>query len=492
MRSGNKGKLLNGQTPLPFSPRSSVESERFVKFCERFVRVPKGTGAKGVFRPRDWQMDIASDVLDSGARTVGLMLPRGSGKTTLNAAIALYVFFCWGEGANVDVFAVDERQAGLAFSAAKRIVELSEDLSSRCYVYADKLVLPLTDSTFQVMPASPAAAEGRDSVLTICDEAGVINRDLFEVVQLAAGKRERSVLVAIGTPGPNLEDQVLLSLREYARDHPEDLSLRWREYSAAGFEDHPVDCEHCWEMANPALDDFLHRDALHALLPPKTREATFRRARLCQLPPEADGAFLPAGVWDGLSTGEGIPEGAEVVVALDGSFGGANADTTALLVGTVSATPHFDVLRVWDGNGDPDWRVPVAEVENEIRMAGRRWRTVEVVADPFRYNRTLQALEAEKLPVVEFPHSPSRLTAATSDLYSAAIDGRMSHSGNATLAAHVAAAVIVEDARGIRLSKASRSRAARKIDLASCLVMAHSRATWRATHKKRKRAVGFR
>ena len=490
MRSGNKGKLENGDVPLPFRPTSEVESERFVKFCEKFVRVPKGTGAKSVFRPREWQMDIVRDVLDSGARTVGLMLPRGQGKTTLNSAIALYVFFCWGEGANVDVFAVDERQAGLAFSAARRIVELSEDLSSRCYVYADKLVLPLTDSTFQVMPASPASAEGRDSVLTICDEVGVINRDLFEVVQLAAGKRKRSVLVAIGTPGPNLEDQVLLSLRDHHREHPEDMSLRWREYSAAGFEDHPPDCQHCWELANPALDDFLHRDALHALLPPKVREATFRRARLCQLPVDNAGSFLPAGVWDSLSTGAPVPAGADVVIALDGSFGGAHADATALLVGTVSATPHFDAVRVWQTDGSDEYRVTVAEVEDEIRKACRRWRVLEIIADPFRFTRTLQALEAEKLPVVEFPHSPSRLTAATTDLYTAAVNGRMSHSGDPILAAHVGAAVIAEDARGIRLSKRSRSRTAPKIDFCACLVMAHSRATWRAT-KKRKRTRSF-
>ena len=99
------------------------------------------------------------------------MLPRGQGKTTLNAAIALYVFFTWGEAANVVCVAVDERQAGLLFNAARRMVELSEDLSSRCYVYADRLVLPLTDSTFQVLPASPAALEGLEYVFAVVDEA---------------------------------------------------------------------------------------------------------------------------------------------------------------------------------------------------------------------------------------------------------------------------------------------------------------------------------
>ena len=56
----------------------------------------------------------------------------------------------------------------------------------------------------------------------------------------------------------------------------------------------------------------------------------------------------------------------------------------------------------------------------------------------------------------------------------------------------IAAAIVVEDARGIRLSKASRSRQARKIDLAACLVMAHSRATWRATHRKKSKTRSFK
>lgn len=490
MKVGRKGKLENGDVPLPFKPRSSVESERFAAFVRKFLVTPKGTGAKKPLKIHDFQMDMARDVLDSGARTVGFMLPRGSGKTTLNAAMGLYALFCWGEGANVVVVAVDERQATLAFNAARRMVELSEDLSSRCHVYKDKLVVPRTDSTFATLPASPAALEGLDYVLAIVDEAGVVNRDVFEVVQLAQGKRERSMLVAIGTPGPNPHDSVLTDLREYAGEHPEDGSLRWREFSAVGFEHHPVDCEHCWELANPALAaGFLHRDALVALLPPKTRESTFRRARLCQFATDTDGAFLPPGTWDGLRTGEGIAEGTSVVLALDGSF---SDDTTALLLGTVAPEPHFDVLAVWEKPAaDETYRVPVAEVEQTIRDACRRFDVVEIIADPFRWTRTLQALEAEKLPVVEFPHSPSRLTAATGDLYQGAINARLTHSGDARLAAHVAAAVITEDARGIRLTKASRKRDARKIDLAACLVMAHSRATWRATRKTRRKVRSF-
>lgn len=489
MRAGPKAAVSSD--PLPWSPRVKG-SARFGKFTERFIVTPKGTGARSPMRLRPWQIELVGSVLDADPRprTAGWMLPRGQGKSTLVAALGLYDLFEGEEGASVVVAATDERQAGIVFKTAARMVELNEDLSSRCQVFKDRLYIPERGASFVCLPAEPKRLEGLDFTTAILDEIGVVSRDTYEVLTLAQGKREQSTLIGIGTPGPDPHNNVLADLRSYAAENPDDTSFVWREFSAAGFEDHPVDCAHCWELANPALGDFLHRDAMHALLPPKTREATFRRARLGQFVTDTDGAFLPSGVWDGLNTGEEIPEGAEVVIALDGSF---SDDTTALLLATVSPAPHLDVLAVWEKPAnDATWRVPVSEVEKAIRDACRKYAVVEIIADPFRFTRTLQALEAERLPVVEFPHSPSRLTAATGDLYSAAVNGQLSHSGDVRLAAHIGAAVIREDARGIRLDKSSRSRTAKKIDLAACAVMAHSRATWRATRKTNKRARSFK
>lgn len=471
--------------PSPLPLRSDAEgSRRFADFCEQFVRVPKGTGARGPMRLRDWQIELVGSVLDAERqpRTAGWTLPRGQGKSTLVASLGLYDLMLGEEGASVVCVAVDERQAGIVFAAARRMVELHDDLSSRVQVFKDRLYVPERGATFAVLPASPASLEGLDPTLAILDEAGVVSRDTYEVLTLAQGKRERSTLIAIGTPGPEPYDSVLADLRQYGQDNPDDPSFVWREFSAAGHEDHDVSCMHCWRLANPALGDFLHEDALRALLPPKTREATFRRARLCQMAAERSGEFLPPGVWDGLSTGHGIPDGAKVVVSLDGSF---SDDTTALLVATVSEEPHLDTLKVWERpEGDESWRVPVLEVEDAIRDACQRWKVIEIVADPFRWARTMQVLEQERLPVVEFPWSASRITAATGDLYQACIAGKLSHSGDKQLAAHIGAAIITEDRRGISLQKRSRSRNAKKIDLAACAVMAHSRATWRARKRR--------
>lgn len=481
-------------SPLPWRPRYAG-SARFQSFCRRFILVPKGTGARSPLALRDWQRDLVGSVLDAVTqpRIAGWCLPRGQGKSTLVAALGLYELMTGGEGATVIVAAVDERQAGIVFGIARRMVELSPELSARIQIFRDRLVVPSRNATFQCLPASPASLEGLDYSLAICDEIGVIDPETWQVIGLAQGKRERSTLIGIGTPGPR-EDNVLAQLRMYAAEHPEDTSQVYREYSAAGFEDHPVDCEHCWALANPAMDDFLYRDALRALLPPKTTESNFRRARLCQFVDGNDDPFVTADVWRDLDTGHGIPDGSEIVIGLDGSFGGKDADCTALVIATVSPTPHLDVLGLWEPDGTPQWRVPILEVEDTITSAARRFHVHEVVADPFRWQRTLQVLASQGIRIAEHPWSPARVTKATTAFHSAAVNTQLSHSGDERLAAHIAAATITEHAGALRITKASgRKRGGAKIDLAAAALMAYSRASWLGTqHKPSKKAWSFK
>ena len=278
MKAGPKAAVE--PSSLPFRPRSAG-SARFAVFCQRFIRVPKGTGALSPLQLRPWQVELVGSVHDADPkpRTAGWMMPRGQGKSTLVAALGLYDLLLGDEGAVVVVTATDERQASLVFRTAVRMVELHPELERRVQPFRTELRVPRRGASFQCLPAEPKRLEGLDYTLAILDEIGVIGRDTYEVMNLAQGKRRTSTLIGIGTPGPDPYNNVLADLRSYALTNPDDPSLVWREFTAAGFEDHPPDCPHCWELANPALDDFLHRDAMHALLPPKTREATFRRAR---------------------------------------------------------------------------------------------------------------------------------------------------------------------------------------------------------------------
>ncbi len=312
--------------------------------------------------------------------------------------------------------------------------------------------------------------EGLDPSLAIVDEIGVVDRRTYEVIAAASGKRPTSLTLCIGTPSPDGEDSVMFELVQHGREH-HDPSFRLVEYRAPDGCD--LDDEAAWAAANPALDDFLARDAMRALLPPKLRESTYRRARLGQWVDGTDEPWLPPGAWDACATGEAIADGTEVVIGLDGSF---SQDGTALVAVMVAEQPHVDVVDLWETPADdPDYRVPVLDVEDAIRAACLRWRVREIVADPFRWTRSLQVLADDHLPVVEFPQSPARLTPATSGLYEAVVNHTITHSGDPRLARHVADAVLKVDSRGSRVQK-EQKHSRRRVDLAVATIMAHSRA----------------
>ncbi|APE18268.1 terminase [Mycobacterium sp. WY10] len=474
-------------SPLPWRPPKGPKSVQFEYFCRRFLVVGKGDQKLKPLELRSWQMDIARDILDSPTRLACLLIGRGNGKSSLLAAIATFEFFTYGESASIVICASNQTQAGIIFNIARRYIELAPELATRCSIASEKIFIPRTNSSMVCLPADPKSLEGLDYSSCYLDECGVVSRDTYEVLLLAQGKRESSRLIAAGTPPSNPQDSVLTDLRNLHRELGAEAVV-FTEFSADGFQHHDATCMHCAKLANPALGDFLAVDALK--LGRGTREKTFRRQRLCQFVEDNENPFIDAESWDELSTGRPIPDGAEVVLSVDASL---KDDSTAIVVGQVQPRPHFDKWRVWEKPADNDaWRVNVLAVEDAIREASRRWKVREVTYDPAYFTRSAQVLAAEGLPMVEFTQNPARLTPATNDLHAAAVNGLFTHSGDADLRRHVLAATVRESDKGIRLAKVSRSKYAPKVDLAAALVFCHSRCTWLATRKpKKKRSWSF-
>jgi phage terminase large subunit-like protein len=471
MKAGPKGTVTAPPLDLRRLPRRG--GSRAIAFVERYVRTPKGTGARRRMRLRPWQRAIVYGLLDEPRPRQGLVsIPAGNGKSTLAAALGLYGLLGDGvEGAQVLVVASDERQAGIIFRTARRMVELDDELAARVQTFADHLLEPRNDSVFMALPADPGALQGWDPSLAIVDELHVVTDDTFEAMAARAGKRDRSLLLAISTPPKSgADDGVMRRLVDHGRSGS-DPSFYFAEFAApAGC---PVDDEAAWAVANPALDDFLHRDALRATLPPKMREAAFRRYRLGQWV-ALDGAWLPDGAWAACADAtRSIADHAEVVLGFDGSFSG---DCTALVAVTVEARPHVELVELWEApEGSRDWRVPIVAVEDAIRAACRRWRVLEVAADPYRWARSLELLDGEGIPVGEYPQGPARMGPATSRFYAAVVDRLLTHDGSSGLARHVGNAVLKEDSRGARLAKEHKD-SRRRIDAAVAAVMAHDRA----------------
>jgi len=471
--------------PLPLRELPEAGSARVAAFIESYCRVVKGgrdNPAGELIRLRGWQRDFLTALYDPEPRPrQGLLsVARKNGKSLLGASLALYHLLADGEeSAEVLLGSSDQRTAEVIFRMCRRMVELDERMSGVCQIFQDRIYHPASDSILEPLPANPRNIMGRNPSCSLVDEVHVTDADTWDALALAGGTRSRPLTLGLSTECGDDPDNLMARLVEHGR-YGRDPSFVFAEFTA------PVGCDlgdmTAWADANPMLGDTLDPAHLATVLR-TTREAAFRRFHLNQRV-SAAGSWLPAGVWDALATGEGVPDGCDVVVSCDGSY---NSDSTALIVGSVSTTPHFDVIACWEPpENATDWTVPLHDVMDEIRKACARWNVIEVVFDPFRFAMVMQTLEAERIPVVSFPWAPARVTPATTDLYRAVLGGEVSHSGDSRLSRHVANAVVREDSRGIRLDKAKRGSRAR-IDLAAALLQAHSRATWRATKQATKK-----
>ena len=97
------------------------------------------------------------------------------------------------------------------------------------------------------------------------------------------------------------------------------------------------------------------------------------------------------------------------------------------------------------------------------------------MADPCRWQRSLEVLDGDGVPVHEFFQNAAPMGPATARAYQLVVDGELSHDGDPRLARHIANAILKQDSRGARLAKEHKD-SKQRIDAAVCAVMAVHRA----------------
>ncbi|MDO5372741.1 MAG: terminase large subunit [Corynebacterium glutamicum] len=483
MKRGPKGAVE--LSPLSWRSQAKVGTlEHFRLFCRRYLKVPKGEGAGKPFLLREWQQDAVRPLFEGASKIHLVVIPRGNGKSGLIAAVALYFLLFGGEGQRVLVVAQNDLSARRLLRTAARMVELSEDLADRIQVYKERLELPSTDSTFLAVASEQSAVEGEDLTLAIVDEMGFIDREVFEAALLSL-KRAGSKLVGIGTPStPRMRDKSpFFDLVQSGLAGDESISVV--EYSAP--HDAAIDDWEAIAAANPALGDFLDLDTVKAQMPPKTSEAEWRRARMGIWIQQSGESFMPADKWKACGRmGVKIPPRTPVILALDGS---QRHDATVLIMASLSAKPHLEIAGWWFGNGDPDFEVSHTEVEARILELAKTYRVREVTADPFLWQRSLQVLKEEGLPVTKFSQSAGRMAPALAEFRAAALDQKVTHADDQRLNKHMITAQLIDSGRGMKLEKPTREQ---HIDGAIAAVMAYSRAFWLGSQKSNRKNGSFK
>jgi phage terminase large subunit-like protein len=498
-RSAGAAKAVQGWPPrwlttIPPADLKRGDGAHATEFVEAMCRVTKdsiGGRAGQLITLRPWQRQIFMHLLarrpDGRYRNRQALVgvARKNGKSAFGAGLALYSLVMGAHGAEVYSCAGDRDQARIVFGIAKRMVELEPELSELCKTYRDAIEIQSTGSVYRVLSAEAYTKEGLNPTLTVFDEVHVQpNREFWDVMSLAAGARLEPLMVGITTAGVRYDntgnDSLCYGLYEYGKKVCSG-EVQDPSFFMGWWEPENSDADHrdpnTWREANPGYGDLVAAEDFQASVL-RTPEQEFRIKRVNQWI-TSKFAWLPTGAWEALGSGA-IPDGAEVVLGFDGSF---NGDCTALVAASVAEKPHIEVVECWERpeeRGD-DWQVPIIDVESSIRDACRKWQVKEIACDPFRWARTYQVLEAEGLPVVEFPQSPARMTPATTRFYEAVVNKAITRTTDLRLARHIANAYLRADSRGTRIYK-EHKHSTRRIDLAVAAVMALERAAWWASN----------
>jgi len=467
-----------------------TDGHRVIRFIEAFCRNVNGPQAGKLIKLRDWQKELILELfrLDRNGRRVyrrGLWgLARKNGKTLLGACLALYMLVADGEiGAEVYSVAGDTDQARICFDTAMKMVKMEPELSAVCVIRDAKATIlhPSSNSVYKVLSSDYATAEGYNPSFVVFDEVHVQkNSKLWAVMTNGSATRERACVLGITTAGFDLDTLCGRLYRMGQKGGVHGFMFRW-------FEPRRKDCdwqdEAAWSEANPGLGDFQNiEDFRVAASEAKARNAEneFRRYRLNQWTGSVE-AWLSYGSWERLGPPETVilplEDGEEIVIAFDGSFSG---DSTAIVGCTVNRPiPLLTKLALWEKRPDidgDDWRVDIAQVEDEIVELCKKYAVREVACDPYRWQRSMQVLADAGIPIVEYlTTSPARMVRATTLFSDYVRDGMLEHDGDADLARHIANAKLKTDYKGPRIVK-EYSSSTRHIDLAIAAVAALDRA----------------
>ena len=485
----NSAKRVASLTPGPWKTdpswlRMHSRAERAIRFIETYCRPAKGAGhytrradgtiAGDPLRLAPFQKAFIRKALGKGVDIAVLGTPRGNGKSSLGGALAVWALFD-DDATGSPQIPVIHMTVAMAikscYGVAVSMIRAEPELERRCLIYTGvstpRVFVPFNGGELFPMSNEVGGLQGLDPSLAIVDEIGFQPVESWDSLRMGAGKRERSTIVGVGTPGFD-HDNALYHLRR-AVDEGQRLPGFYLRLFAAP-EGCAIDDRKAWRIANPAIRaGFLRESALETDLG-ITHEAHFRIFRLGQDIEGTDAWLGPNGrmIWEGLTSPWDFVEDAQTWVGIDI---GLKHDSTAVVAvqrrddGRLHAT-----CRLWVPTRDEP--VDTTDVMQHIRELAARYKIQTVGYDPRFFDVPAKMLTDEGIAMFELPQSLERMTPAIGSLYEMIRSGGITHDGDPAFAAQVLAAVPRFNDRGFTLAK-GKSRG--RIDAAVALALAVDR-----------------
>jgi phage terminase large subunit-like protein len=455
--------------------RTRARHARAIRFIESYCVAPKGYGAGKAIRLAPFQKEWLEEVLAPGVHAAVESMPRGNGKSTFKAALGCWAGFDPGESGDpqVPIIATTIKQGTKTiYGPLLKMIGANPELADRCKVYTalsdSKVIVPFTGGEIFPIADDPDGLQGLDPSLGMVDEIGFMSVESWASLLLATGKRPDSLIIAIGTPGFD-EDNALWHIRKsHLEGEPE---VHFTEYAAD--EGCSIRDEAQWRKSNPAfVAGFKGEHAFRIAL--SLPEPLFR---IFQLGQWVGGVQCWLGTdgrrrWEKLADPWSFETGGDTWVTVDMSRTRDSAAVVALQRrpdGRLHAK-----AKIWHPQDSPTGVVDGMAVMNHLRDLDRRYHLIDVGFDPRFFEERAGMLEAERLPMVEFPQSLERMTPACGDTYELIVNGAgLSHDGDPEYRRQILAAVPKLNERGFTLKKKT-PESPNKIDaaVATCMAVA--------------------
>lgn len=476
------------------------------------LRQTKGRWAGQPMELLPWQEKIIRDLFGTMRpdgkrqyRTAYIEVPRKAGKSTLSAAIALYLLFEGEPGAEVYSAAADREQASIVFEQAKAMVEASPELSRFAETYRRSIAVPALNASYKVLSADAPTKHGLNAHGIVFDELHAQpNRELWDVLTTSTGAREQPLVVAITTAGYDRES-ICYELHEYAkkvRDGVIDDPSFYPVIFAADEQDE-WDDPATWHKANPSLgttvqEEFYLSEARRAKEMPAYQN-TFRRLYLNQWTQQAT-RWIDLSLWD---ENGGTISGA----ALRGRtcYGGLDLAAVSDLTAWVMAFPrdddpemvdllcrfwcpekrlsdssnrYRDQYRQWAREGyltvTPGDATDYAYVREQVLADATQFRIVDLNVDRlFQAHQLATELENEGMTVFGMGQGFLSMATPVAEFHRRLLNRKINHGGNPVLRWMADGVVVKQDPAGnLKPDKASSQS---KIDGIVAAIMALDR-----------------
>lgn len=500
---------------MPFSKEKADEAVKFISLLQH----TKGRWAGQPFVPERWEEKILRDVFGTmtkeGRRqyqTVYIEVPRKNGKTTLAAAIALYVLFVLSHAdpeSETYSAAADRDQASLVFNQAASMVRKDAALLKRCNIIDSqkRIVYYPTGSFYRAIAADAPTAHGFNASCAIVDELHAQRtRDLVEALITSQGARVEPLTIFLTTAGFDFSS-ICYEYHEYARQILEGVIRDDTFYPViyAAHESDEWDKVKTWRKANPNLGvtvrkESLTKEARTAKALPAYQNA-FRRLHLNQWLQQAS-RWIDMALWDANSS-EPIDE-----ETLRGRtcYGGLDLASVSDLTAWVMVFPReddrevIDVLarfwcpeakltdtsnkyreqyQAWARGGwlqvTPGNAVDYAFVKKQVLEDAQRFNVADLNIDRlFQGYQVGAELAEEGLTVVGMGQGFLSMAAPMKELERRLLGKKLRHGGNPVLRFMADSVVVKQDAAGNLKPDKANSQA--RIDGIVALVMALDRA----------------